>query len=169
MLSGAVSPCSASMEAPINRSGLMIRRMGLRLSESSPTRTESNGWAARTPASKRMAVPELPISSAVSGASIRPPSPSTSTPSGVSINVAPNWASALRVARVSAASSNPDKRDRPLARLERIRALWLIDLSPGGTNVPRSECRAVLTSSTIVQARSGRDSGLRWRAITALG
>ena len=45
----------------------MIRRIGRRDSEASPTRVDKKGWAATTPASMRMVLPELPQSSGAGG------------------------------------------------------------------------------------------------------
>jgi hypothetical protein len=50
------------MRAPIARSGPMIRAIGRLRSDASPSRIETNGCAASTPASRRMLVPELPQS-----------------------------------------------------------------------------------------------------------
>ena len=46
----------------------MIRRIGRRESEASPTRVDIKGWAATTPPSMRMVLPELPQSSGAAGA-----------------------------------------------------------------------------------------------------
>jgi hypothetical protein len=60
-------PSVASMRAPIRTSGSITRRMGRRDSDASPIISLRNGWAASTPASIRIVVPELPASSAASG------------------------------------------------------------------------------------------------------
>ena len=53
-------------------SGSMTRFIGRRRSEASPVMVGVKGWAARTPASSRVVVPEFCASRAVSGAASRP-------------------------------------------------------------------------------------------------
>ena len=88
-----------------------------------------------------MAVPELPMSSVVSGAR-RPriPTPSiTSSPSlGPSIDT-PMARKAASVARASAPSRKPLTWVRPSAMAESMMERCEIDLSPGTRRRPRSE------------------------------
>ena len=60
-------PSVASMRAPIRSSGSITRRIGRRDSDASPISVAVNGWPARTPASRRIVVPELPASSGPAG------------------------------------------------------------------------------------------------------
>jgi hypothetical protein len=73
-VSGGRSPGAASMVAPMRMSGAMTRRIGRRDNEASPTSVVVNGWAATTPLSMRIVLPELPQSSALDGG-LRPPTP----------------------------------------------------------------------------------------------
>ncbi len=50
------------------RSGFATRSIGRRISDASPTSTESNGCALSSPMNSRMAVPALPMSSVTPGA-----------------------------------------------------------------------------------------------------
>ena len=67
-------PSVEAIRAPIRSSGTMTRFMGRRDNDSSPAIVDANGWAARTPASIRIVLPELPASSTPAGAR-RPPRP----------------------------------------------------------------------------------------------
>ena len=67
-------PSSDPMTAPMSVSGRITRFIGRRESEASPPITVRNSWAATTPASSRIVVPELPASSAPAAA-VRPLSP----------------------------------------------------------------------------------------------
>ena len=59
---------SEPMRAPIAVSGSITRRIGRRRSDSSPVTVVRNGRPARSPASRRIVVPELPASSGTDGA-----------------------------------------------------------------------------------------------------
>src|SRR5437763_309588 len=65
--SGGNRPPRASIEAPISVSGLMIRSMGRRESDSSPPIRVVNGWAARIPDNIRIVDPEFPASISPAG------------------------------------------------------------------------------------------------------
>ena len=68
-------PSFERMRAPIRSSGTITRFIGRRDSDSSPVIVDANGWAARTPASIRIVLPEFPASSGAAGVR-RPPRPS---------------------------------------------------------------------------------------------
>ncbi len=70
-------PSGVSICAPICRSGFATRSIGRRISDASPTSSESNGCAASRPMNSRIAVPALPMSSAPRGAA-RPRRPTPS-------------------------------------------------------------------------------------------
>ena len=85
MVTGGRSPGPAVTAAPIWVSGPMIRRIGRRDSEASPIKVDKNGWAATTPASIRIVLPELPQSSGADAARRpRRPRPSMVTSGGSS-------------------------------------------------------------------------------------
>jgi len=113
--------------------------MGRRRNESSPVNAESNPCPASTPVSRRIAVPEFPMSRIFPGAlSPESPVPRTRVVLPQFLISAPNCRQALAVAFTSSASSNPSIADSPRARLARIKARWEMDLSPGGTSSPRN-------------------------------
>ena len=60
-------PLADVMRAPIALNGSMMRCMGRRLSDSSPTSDTRIGWLATSPESSRSVVPELPASSGAPG------------------------------------------------------------------------------------------------------
>ena len=111
----------------------MTRSIGRRDSDSSPASSLSNGWAASSPASRRMVVPELPQSSgsraARSPAMPTPPmlDPSISTPSA-RMHDAVDW--------TSAPVDSPRTLLSPEAIEPRISARCEIDLSPGTLIAP---------------------------------
>ncbi len=69
-------PSFEAMRAPIRSSGTITRFMGRRDSDSSPIIVDAKGWAARTPASIRIVLPEFPASSDAAGAR-KPAQPAT--------------------------------------------------------------------------------------------
>ena len=79
MRSGGRSPTAAEILAPILLSGSIIRAMGRRESDSSPSSSLVNSWPARMPVSIRMVEPEFPQSSTSVGAFSIGPRPQIST------------------------------------------------------------------------------------------
>ena len=104
--------------APIKDSGSITRPIGRLLSDASPMKVAVIGWLATSPASNRVEVPELPMSSAPAGWSSPPtPTPHTcQTPSPDRSIVAPIARIAAAVASTSSPSSNPSIRLSPTAR-----------------------------------------------------
>ena len=118
----------------------MIRAIGRERRLASPVKVAVIGQVAIIPMMSRTPVPELPQSITASGSASPPtptpwirhsPSPSRSTP-------APKARIASAVASTSSPSSNPVTWVSPTLSAPRIRARWLIDLSPGTAAVPVS-------------------------------
>ena len=150
MRTGGQSP-EVSTRAPISASGSATRRMGLRISVSSPTSSLAKDCPASRPMSRRMAVPALPQSSGTDGAC----NPSRPTPwtvtrpdSGPSIRT-PIARNTLRVDRASAPSRKPVTRVVPSAIAPSMIARCEMDLSPGTRSRP-----------------SRRPPGVTWYALT---
>ena len=74
MVSGSRSPGLVVKLAPMRLSGSVTRAMGRLLRLASPVKVAVSSWLASRPISRRVDVPLLPMSSAVSGWS-RPPTP----------------------------------------------------------------------------------------------
>ncbi len=148
-------PSMESMRAPMRARGSITWRIGRRQSDASPVMVVVNGWAATTPVSRRMVVPEFAASSAMEGRS-RPPSPrptmSTERPScgppSRSRTSTPRARRQASVAVASAPGANHVKRDRPSASEASSAYRCEIDLSPGGRTRPRTK-RAGETSSAV--------------------
>jgi len=121
----------ADISAPICASGETTRSIGLDRSDSSPVITAKNGCPARSPAPSLIVVPELPASSTSEGsASPRSPTPRTIT-SSASRTSTPRARIIAAVRATSAARRRPRILLWPPASPARIRARWLMDLSPG--------------------------------------
>ena len=154
MASGASRPPSRpSMRAPMARSGSTTRAMGRRTTEASPVSTEWKGRPARSPASSRIDVPELPQSRMASG-SVSPakPAPRTITTGSARSpattasacepaplrTLTPRASMAARLRTTSSPSASPHSRLVSEARAQKSRARCEIDLSPGTRSRPRS-------------------------------
>ncbi len=126
-------PSSLPIRAPICSSGAMTLAMGLADSDSSPVRTQLNDCPQSSPAIRRIAVPELPRSSACRGArNPRRPTPCTITSVEDRCSMCtPIAAIAASVARQSSPARNPLISVTPSAILPSIRARCETDLSPG--------------------------------------
>ncbi len=96
-------------------SGLRIRSIGRRESESSPMRVKRPDWGARSPEIMRMVEPELPQSRGLAGGVTRPATPVISMESG-RFTVAPSDSMQARVEAQSAPVEKLVKRDVPSAK-----------------------------------------------------
>ena len=154
---GGKPPSSASMTARIEDSGSMIRRIGRREREASPIRTESKRCPARSPARRRIPVPELPQSRAPDGGeSPSSPTPWTMRCETVGSSIAtPSERNTAAVARVSSPSRKPVIRDSPSASAASMIARCEMDLSPGTVISPRigPEGRLVQTTASLKATR----------------
>ena len=132
-ISGRVPPGLAVKSAPIRLSGSITRPIGRLDKLASPTKLAVIGWLATSPISRRVEVPELPMSSAASGWSSAPtPTPLTRhSPSPRRSTEAPIARIAAAVASTSSPSSRPVTRVSPAASAPSMIERWLIDLSPG--------------------------------------
>jgi hypothetical protein len=110
--------------------GSIILFIGLLLKESSPARTVAKGWEDRSPASRRIVVPEFPQYRTLVG-SLNPlsPRPVTDRLWPFLLTVIPNCSKHLQVLAVSSAGRKFWIRLSPVAKAERIAALWEMDLS----------------------------------------
>ena len=132
IISGKRPPGEGVKLAPIIDSGSMTRPIGRFDRLASPTKLVVMPWLATRPMSRRVDVPELPMSSAWPGWSSVPiPTPSTIQSSPSFSITAPIARSAAAVASTSSPSSRPEMRLRPTASAPNISERWLMDLSPG--------------------------------------
>ena len=137
------------ISAPIRDKGSITRAIGRLDSDASPVKATVIAWLATSPISRRVEVPELPMSSADSGCS-KPPTPTPWTihaPLSSREMSAPIALIAAAVASTSSPSSKPVIRLSPTASAESISARWLIDLSPGTVTVPRRAPRRTIVIS----------------------
>ena len=147
---GAVcSGPSATIVAPICRSGVMTRSIGRLESDESPTRRLSNFWPASKPAISRIVVAEFPqLMSPAGGLRTRFfPWTIIVFGSGSSIRI-PSALSPSTVRMQSFALRNPSSRQTPLESAAIIAARWEMLLSPG-TVISVSICGARLTRSSM--------------------
>ncbi len=141
---GSVSWPAGSNWTPIFMRGAVMRRMGRRLSESSPVSSTSMSHGASTPMSRRAVVPELPQSMGASGwlgpCAPQPVTVPASEPSGCSSSwtSAPSARTAAMDERTSWESRTPEMCDVPSAIALKSTARCEIDLSPGTRAVPES-------------------------------
>src|SRR5579875_2828598 len=168
---GRRSPSRAQSCAPICRSGSITRPIGRERREASPVSTERNGWPARMPLKRRRLVPLLPASR-ISAGSRRPRRPiprnerrMRTSGSGSSV------LSTLRERRIASVERQlaPGRKFSatvsPSASAPSIATRCEIDLSPGGTIVPRSRAtgrtmRASLAVAAIVRRCGGATAAL---------
>lgn len=113
-----------------------MRPMGREQSEASPVISVSNGCPASSPASRRMPVPELPMSRMPAGGCSAPPVPLMVMRPSVCVISAPSASMALRVLRQSSLSRNPLISDVPSASAASIATRWDMLLSPGTRSCP---------------------------------
>ena len=161
-------PSVISMSAPIEARGEAIRPIGRPEREASPTRVLSKGRPAKTPASSRIVVPELPQSSGPSAArSPSRPRPRTnrlgmpSAPRRSSRHSASTpraWRQAS-VERGSAASENPTISLSPSASAEKRAARWATDLSAGSAGVPARAAAGWTVTRAIGRPPRGGSGG----------
>ena len=147
MCSGGLSS-AAEICAPISRSGAIIRPIGRPRNDASPVKTEANFCPHNKPASSRIAVPELPISNAESGAR-KPckPTPSTEYSPAASREIdTPSRRNAPIVASTSSPSNKLVSRLRPRAIAANITARWEMDLSAATRMSPRNGVPGVTVS-----------------------
>ncbi len=149
-----------SARAPISRKGATTRSIGRLDSEASPMSSDGKSWAASTPASRRIVVPELPQSSGPSAAR-RPfrPEPCTSEASACT----PRARRHTAVDFTSAPGERPRRCEVPPASAPRMSARWEIDLSPGRLTSPSS--LAALRTVAITTALSPSPSALESSAL----
>ena len=153
------------MRAPMRRRGSVTRPMGLRAIDWSPASTARPSTPVAQPASKRMAVPELPTSTSDSGSVSRSGPPSTiRDPSESRLIPAPNWPIARRVQRTSSPLDSPDNRDRPTARAASSRARCDTDLSPGTLMRPFRPPTHGSATKVVTDRAAGTSSGTLVRA-----
>src|SRR5712691_1607212 len=160
---GVCSGPSATMSAPIFRSGAITRSIGRRERAALPTRRLSNVCPASKPASSRMVVPEFPQSiSSLGGTSTRffPCTMSTSG-SGCSILI-PKARNALTVCMQSSLGRNPRSVHAPLDNAAMIAARCEMLLSPG-TVISVSIRGARLTRNSIDQFNPPQDRAVALR------
>ncbi len=134
-------PPRAQSRPPISVNGFSTRSTGRRRIESSPVRTENHGWAASKAGRTRRAVPELPTSRTSPG-SVRPKKPEPATVAVVPSSAisTPSRLKQSRVLKQSAETKMLERRARPSAMAEKMRARWVIDLSPGTDKLPERRC-----------------------------
>jgi len=150
-------------------SGWAMRSIGRRLRESSPVSRVEKLCPARMPSSRRIPVPELPMSSGPSGA-WRPRRPTPWIASIISVperekragragsmlrtipvsERAPMASTALSVLRVSPAKRKPVISVVPSAMAPSITARWEMDLSPGTETSPRMAPLRPMTSLMLM-------------------
>ena len=120
MVSGAWPPVRVSL-APIASSGLRMRSMGRRESESSPTKVNLPCCGASRPEIMRIVEPELPQSSVWLLGITRPDTPVTSTsPSLIFLTLAPSASMQASVEAQSAPVEKLVKRETPSAKAASI-------------------------------------------------
>ena len=143
---GSVPSGVVRTSAFIAFSGSATRRIGLRVSDSSPVIVEENRCPASTPSNRRAEVPEFPRSRSPEGAD-KPfsPAPLTLRLSPSRVISTPICRNAAIVARVSALSRKPSQTLVPSASDARITALCEMDLSPGTRTLP---CNAPVAGLT---------------------
>ena len=116
IVSGAWPSVSVS-RAPMASSGLRIRSMGRRESDSSPTSVNRPSCGASRPLIMRIVEPELPQSSACAGGVTRPPTPVISTVSApLRFTFAPSASMQPRVDAQSAPVEKFVNRETPSAK-----------------------------------------------------
>ena len=119
--------------ASVIRADLVVATIGRDDSDASPVKVAVIAWLATRPISRRVDVPELPMSSAPCGCK-SPPTPTPWTchmPSASRSIVAPIARIAAAVDSTSSPSSRPVTRVSPTASAPSMIERWLIDLSPG--------------------------------------
>ena len=163
------APRRPAKRAPIARSGSTTRPIGRRRSDASPSSTAKSGRPARTPASRRAVVPELPQSRTprARGARRRPASGRGSRRArrvGNSLDLrAQRRNDAGRRAHVLAVARRGDPA-LPSASSASRSDRWEIDLSPGRAGAPRRRAAGRTTRSSSATVRghvrgSGRVGG----------
>ena len=133
IFTGAVSfGPSATMFAPILRSGAMTRSIGRPESVAPPTSRLSKLWPARSPASNRMVVAEFPQSISPAGAVSKRFLPCTTSMSGSGCSILiPSARSAWTVRRQSSLGRNPRRTQTPFESAPMMTARCEMLLSPG--------------------------------------
>jgi hypothetical protein len=134
---GGRPPSPTLIFAPIFDSGSTTRAIGLLLSDSSPTNSDSNGCAARIPESIRIVDPEFPQSNAVEGALNPPSRPTISKVPFCCFDISqPSARKQRNVLWQSAPVEKFSNREVPLASAASIAYRCEIDLSPGSRIAP---------------------------------
>src|SRR2546430_1906667 len=147
------------MLAPIFRNGSTTRAIGRRLSDASPSRVADTRLPARTPARRRVVVPEFAQSSGPCGVEnprgeIRSPHPDPSPRAGeTGDSLTPRLRRQATVALTSSPGGSPVITLSPSARAPRISARCAIDLSPGTRSVPATRVAGSTSSTTPSSTR----------------
>src|SRR5437773_1686301 len=149
------------MLAPIFRNGSTTRAIGRRLSDASPSRVADTRLPARTPARRRIVVPEFAQSSGPCGVEnprgeIRSPHPDASPRAGegeTGDSLTPRLRRQATVALTSSPGGSPVITLSPSARAPRISARCAIDLSPGTRSVPATRVAGSTSSTTPSSTR----------------
>ncbi len=127
------------MRAPIWRKGVATRPIGRRVSDGSPSSLVSKGRPARRPHTRRIVVPELPQSSAISDG-LRPskPVPFTTAFEPETSTATPKARNAAAVEALSPPRPRPRISTVPSQSAPNSNARCEIDLSPGTLHAPLS-------------------------------
>src|SRR6059058_525688 len=149
------------MLAPIFRNGSTTRAIGRRLSDASPSRVADTRLPARTPARRRIVVPEFAQSSGPCGVEnprgvMRSPHPDASPRAGegeTGDSLTPRLRRQATVALTSSPGGSPVITLSPSARAPRISARCAIDLSPGTRSVPATRVAGSTSSTTPSSTR----------------
>ena len=150
---GVSSGPSATMLAPILRSGAITRSIGRRESPASPTSRLSKVCPARSPARSRIVVPEFPQSISPFGGDNTRFFPCTISVSGSGCSIlTPKARMAFTVCMQSSPGRNPRRVHTPLDKAAMITARCEILLSPG-TAISRSIRGARFTLNSIRSMR----------------